>query len=142
MSRALVTVFCAGVAAWQYFTLTLPACSDCLTLTAQIAAGTADAPFVYRPLTPTILVTLGNTIPAHVAFHFVLFLWFFQLLWRWAERWGGNGLAAVALSTAALTVMLPTYYFSSYTVTEWVLWLAGLTLLTARSWPSAQPTGR
>lgn len=126
MQRWALILFCAAVSTWQYITLTLATCEDCPETIQRIVVGEIGAPFAYRLLTPQILVTLGNTVPVFAAFHFVALFLFFALLWRWCERWGGNGLAGVALATVALTLMYPTYYFSVYTVTEWVLWLAGL----------------
>lgn len=128
MNRWALTLFCAGVSTWQYITLTLATCNDCTQTIGEIVSREIGAPFAYRLLTPQLLVWMGNTPQAFAAFHFVMLVAFFALLWRWCERWGGHGLAGVALATIALTVMYPTYYFSVYTVTEWVLWLAGLEL--------------
>lgn len=139
MTRVLLCVFCATVATWQYVTVALPACSDCVYVTGQIAAGDFGAPFVYRQLTPQIIVALGNTTQVHAAFHFVVLVAFLLALWRWVDVWGGTGSTAVALVTVALIVMYPTYFFSSYAVVEWLLWLVGLLLLTARS-SSSQPS--
>lgn len=136
--KLAIITFVTCVAAWQYVTVTLSTCWDCTGRTAEIVAGVIHAPFRYRPLTPTILVTMGNTVQAHALFHLVMLFVFFWLLWGWAERWRGNGALAVALATVALSVMWPTYYFSSYTITEWVLWLSGLMLLTGR-WLSLEP---
>lgn len=131
MQRWALILFCAAVSTWQYITLTLATCGDCLQTVGEIVSGEYVAPFAYRLLTPALLVALGNTIQVVAAFHFVALFLFFALLWRWCERWGGNGLAGVALATVALTVMYPTYYFSVYTVTEWFLWLAGLHIALA-----------
>lgn len=142
MSRFFVCLFCALVSTWQYLVDVLLPCDDCLAVTAQIAAGSYDAPFVYRPLTPALLVALGNTTLAHVGFQLVMLFVFFWLLWRWCERWHGAGATGVALAALALVLMWPTYFFSTYTTTEWVLWLTGLSWLTARSSPSALPTAK
>lgn len=103
-----------------------------------IVAGDYPAPFAYRILTPALIVALGNTTPILAAFHLVMLFLFYGLLWAWAERWRGSGLAAVGIACAALSVMWSTYYFSAWAVTEWVLWLAGLMLLTGR-WLSPGP---
>lgn len=139
---ALLCLFCAAVASWQYLTITFPACADCLQVLGDIAAGTAPAPFVYRPIVPALVVALGNTRLAAGLVMLVLLFVFFRLLWAWAERWRASGAAAVALATVALGLMWPTFYFSVYSVSEWCLWLGGLLLLTRRSSPWAPPTGR
>lgn len=107
-----------------------------------IVSGDYPAPFAYRILTPALIVALGNTTPILAAFHLVMLFLFFSLLWAWAERWGSSGLAAVGIATAALSVMWSTYFFSAWTVTEWVLWLAGLMLLTGRWLSPVQPIER
>lgn len=142
MTRLTICLFCAAVASWQFLSVALPACPDCLQVTEQIAAGTANGPFVYRVLTPGILAALGNTTGTHVLFHFVGLLAFFLLLWAWAERWNGNGMASVALVAVALPTMYPTFYFSQYAIVELVLCLSGLLLLTGRWSSSAPSTGK
>lgn len=142
MTRVFLCVFCAAVATWQYVTITLATCSDCLYATEHIAAGDFVAPFVHRPLTPQIIVALGNTNEAHAQFHFVLLTLFFLAFWRWCDHLGANGSTAVAMTTIGLMVMYPTYWFSTYAVTEWLLWLTGLLLLTERSSSLQHSTGR
>lgn len=135
MNRAVLILFFALVSTWQYWNESLSQCPACTETMQEIIDGTYGAPFVYRPLTPAVLVALGNTFFVMLAFHFVMLLAFFTLLWSWSERWRGSGLASVGIATVALTVMYPTYYFSVYTVTEWVLWLVGLHLLTQKPRP-------
>lgn len=142
MHRWSVILFCALVSTWQYISVTLPACPDCTETMSAIVAGDFDAPFVNRVLIPRLIVALGNTPQVLAAFHLVMLIAFFRLLWAWAEHWRGSGLGAVALVSAALVVMWPTYYFSVWSVTEWVLWLAGLMLLTRFSSLPVQPTAK
>ena len=142
LTRLLICLFCAGVSTYQYLVDGLGPCTDCLTTTARIAAGIENAPFSYRILTPRLLVFFGNSWGVHALFQLVVLFCFMMLLWTWSARWGGNGPAAVGLASVALVLMWPTWYFSDYTSLEWVLWLAGLTLLTGRSSPSALPIER
>jgi hypothetical protein len=142
ISRIGVTVFCTLVAGWQYFTVSLANCTGCNDSLAAIVDGDQVYPFVHRLLTPYIIVSLGNTPPVLLAFHLVMLSVFFWLLWSWVERFGGDGFRAVTLVAVALAVMWPTWFYTAYTITEWVLWLSGLLLLTRRWSSSAQPTAK
>lgn len=141
-SRLMLCVFCAVVATWQYAVTSLARCGDCQANIAGIASGNFGPPFVHRPLTPALLVALGNTPEAYILFMGVMLVAFLLMLWGWVVRWGGNGAAAVGIATVVLIVMWPTYYHSVYTVTEWVLWLGGLMLLTGRWWRSEPLTAK
>lgn len=143
MIRKLPLVFfLAGVSTWQYITTSLAGCTGCLTFNTTILAGDVIGPAAYRPLTPALIVAMGNTYEALALFHFVMLVLFYALLWHWVNAWSSQGVAAVALAAVALSLMWPTYYGQSYTITEWVLWLAGLTLLTGRWSGWARRIGR
>jgi hypothetical protein len=131
MYRWPILFFCTGISTWQYLTIALKSCVDCTGAIASFAAGDGVSPFVYRVLTLKVLVWLGNTPQVLTAFHFVMLFLFFSLLWSWTEQCRGNGATAVALATVALSSMWTTYYYSAYTVTEWVLWLSGLLILVS-----------
>lgn len=136
--RQLIVVFCVMVSTWQYVVMSLEETAESLhPWLTGLLAGTIDAPFVYRPLTPAVIVALGNTPPVFIAFQFVMLYIFFMLLWGWIEHWGGIPAVGVALATVALSVMWPTYFYSVYTVTEWVLWLIGLHMLVRSPKPLA-----
>ena len=96
---------------------------------ADIASGNGEAPFAYRLLTPAILTAMGNTPQALILFHLIGFGVFFALLGLWASKWHVDPLLSMCLAALALIVMFSTYYFSSYSVMEWNLLLAGLLLL-------------
>jgi len=128
MTKWLIILFCAFVSEWQYITTVLPFC-DCNARFALIASGQDAAPFVYRVLTPGILLLLGNSLMALAVFHLVMLIAFLGLLWAWVEQWTQQGIAAVALATLALSLMYPTWSISEYTITEWVLWLSALHVL-------------
>lgn len=140
MTRWLVILFCAAVSTWQFVSVALPAC-DCMYFVDRVATGDITAPFAYRVLMPWLIVVLGDTPYVMVVLHLIGLLLFFPLLWWWSERWGGNGMAAVALATVALTVMYPVA-FAVNMVSEWTLWLIGLWLLTALSSRSGLQTAK
>lgn len=127
--RLACIVFCTLFSTWQYLVITLATCGDCMTQMERIVQFRGDAPFAYRLLTPAILVVMGNTPQAFAIFHLALFALFFILLWIWARRWRVNPVLVLLLTTCALVIMLQTFYFSSYTLTEWVLLLCALCLL-------------
>lgn len=129
MTKWLIILFCALVSEWQFITQALPNC-ECNARFAQIVAGTDISPFVYRVLTPAIIVALGNSLMALAVFHLVMLIVFFALLWAWVDQWNHQGLAATALATLALSAMYPTWYISEYTITEWVLLLLALQCLS------------
>lgn len=131
MAKWLIILFCTLVSEWQYVNTVLRTCAACYERTAAIADGAANFPFVYRVLTPSVLVAMGNTPEAWALFHLVMLFVFFALLWAWVEQWNGQGMAAVALSAVALSVMYVTWYYSEYTITEWVLFLSALLLLSS-----------
>jgi hypothetical protein len=129
MKNVAAIIFCALIATWQYVVVTLADCGDCNLRMQQIAQGHSQAPFAYRVLTPHIIMAMGNTAQALVIFHLMSFATFFILLGMWARRWNAPPVPIYFICALAMVVMLPTYYFSAYTVMEWNLWLCGLLLL-------------
>lgn len=128
--KALCTiVFCTLFAAWQYVTVAIPSCPDCPQHMDAIVNGTADAPFVYRVLTPAIVVAMGNTFQAYTLYHLILFAIFFSLLWVLARRARIAPVGVLLLATVVLVVTMPTYYFSMWSIIEWNLLAVGLLLL-------------
>lgn len=138
MRRWILIIFCAIVSVWQYTTLVLASCFDCQDLFSKIVTGDMGGPWAYRVLTPTIIVGLGNTMQVWAAFHLVMLVVFFSLLWLWVEHWSGNGDHAVALATIALSLMYSNWHFSAFTIVEWSFWLAGLLLMLKASPESNQ----
>lgn len=130
-AKWLIILFCTLISEWQYLTTALMGCTTCYDRMQRIVDGIATPPFAYRLLTPHILVAMGNTPEAWALFHLIMLFLFFALLWSWVEQWNRSGIAAVALTTLALSVMYQTWYYSEYSITEWVLLLAALLLLSS-----------
>jgi hypothetical protein len=102
-------------------------------MVADIVEGRAPAPFAYRLLVPYILYTAGNTLAVHLAWYAVTLSIFYMLLWTWAARWNARPIAAVALAALVFQIMLATFHYGSYSTLEWILWLAGLLLITGKN---------
>jgi hypothetical protein len=130
--KYLIILFCASISSYQYMVANLANCNDCNSAMVAILEGHHVYPFIYRRLTPLIIVALGNTPQTLIAFHWFCLVAFFWLLWNWCERWGGRGAMGVLLATVALVVMWPTWFFSAYTVLEWVFLLVGFSLAAKR----------
>jgi hypothetical protein len=141
MAKFLVLIFCTLVSEWQYINTTLATCvPDCTTRLASIANGTESAPFAYRILTPKIVMALGGDIYALALFHLIGLFIFFALLYKWVSLWTQQGTLAITLATVALSVMYPTWYFSEYMLTEWILFLSALLVLSSWRRSTAKPT--
>lgn len=132
MSKILVILFCTAVSEWQYINNVLATCTDCVSRMASIVNGTDVYPFVYRVLTPKLVMLLGGDLYALALFHLIGLFVFFALLYLWVEQWQRQqGILAVALATITLSVMYPTWYFSEYTLTEYILFLLALLVLSS-----------
>ncbi len=126
-----------------YYALTIAEAGRnvCLQHTADIVAGREFSPFVYRLLTPVLLVAAGNTAVVHLAFLALMTALFLALLdayfayWRMPPVW----LVLVALM---LPMTFQAWYCSQYEMTEVVLLLCGLFLLTRHWSSSAHSTGK
>lgn len=130
MTRSIFAIlFCTLVSTWHYITLSLATCTECPERMTNIVEGHEVAPHAYRLLAPHIIAALGNTPQAFALYHLVMFAMFFSLLWLWARRWQIEPLVVVPLAALAISVMMPTWYFSVWAVMEWNLWLCGLLLL-------------
>lgn len=91
----------------------------------------ADAPFVYRRLTPTLLSIGDGSLNIYLGLHFIGRLLLFGLSAVWVLRWRGNAMATAPLLVMILTVMFQTWYSSDYVLTEGVIILAGWLLITS-----------
>lgn len=129
MTRLMLTTFCTLFSTWQYIVLSLAECANCARRMQDIVDGSMSAPFVYRQLTPQIIVALGDTPLALVGYQAVVFALFYGLLWTWARRWGVLPLVMLPLFAMVIAIMMPTYYASLYTSLEWTLWLFALLVL-------------
>ena len=131
LRRFAILIFCTLVCTWQYVMVVLTPCTDCNEFLLRIVQGQVQSPFSYRLLTPYIIIAMGNTPQALAIFHLVMFAVFFCLLWKWAASWHVDPLLPMALATAAMPIMLQTYWQAAYAITEWDLWVLGLLLLFA-----------
>lgn len=122
MKTVLLWLFCTVYTLWQYITINLATC-DCLEWVNTIVQRTANAPFVYRIFAPLALDAMGNTPLAWIAWQAIWIGFFFALLWRWAQYWRVNPMLILPLFALIISVMLPTFYFSAYTLMEWDFWL-------------------
>ncbi len=125
---------------YSYIEIVLPRFDDVQPGMAAIMSGTALSPYVYRVLTPAVIIGLGNTFGAYILFHGVMFALFFTLLHLWLRRWRVNRLGIFVVAMM-FPVMFEAWWFASYSITEVVLFLCGLLLLTRRSSSPARSTG-
>lgn len=140
-TRFLLTAFCTLFSTWQWYALSFVACGNCMDRMQSIVDMQDGAPFVYRQLTPQIIVALGNTPQVILGFQVVMFALFYILLWIWCQRWCVAPVAVLPLVAMITAVMMPTYYFSLYTLPEWNFVLCALLLLPR--WSSLAPlTGK
>jgi len=121
----ILWLLCTLYSIWQYLTISLAHCPDCFLRVEAIAAGQAEAPFAYRIFAPMILQYLGNTPMTWLIWQGCCIGMFYALLWRWARYWQVNPSVVLLLASLAFGVMLPTFYFSAYSILEWDLWLCG-----------------
>lgn len=131
----------AAFTTYSYIAIVLPHFGDVQAGTAAIANGTALSPYVYRILSPTMIVGLGNQFGSHILFHSIMFTIFFSLLNVWLVRWRLNRMTLFLVATM-FPVMFEAWWFASYTITEAILFLCGLLLLTRPSSSSARSTAR
>jgi hypothetical protein len=135
MKRFSLTVFCILFSTWQYLILSLATCIECPARMAEIANGTIDAPFAYRILTPAIIVAMGNSLGAIALFQLAMITLFYVLLWQWCKRLKLSPYTMLPLFAMVMAIMMPSYYFSLYTLPEWNFVLCGL-LCLPDSWQS------
>lgn len=117
---------------YSYIEIVLPRFDIVQPGMAAIMNGTALSPYAYRVLTPAIIAGLGNTFGAYILFHGVMFAVFFALLDAWLRRWRVNRLGIFVVAMM-FPVMFEAWWYASYSITEAVLFLCGLLLLTRRS---------
>lgn len=124
---------------YSYIQIVLPRFDIVQPGMAAIMDGTALSPYAYRVLTPAVIVGIGNTYGAYILFHGVMFAAFFTLLNLWLWRWRVNRLG-IFLVAMMFPVMFEAWWYASYSITEAVLFLCGLLLLTRRSSSPAPST--
>lgn len=103
----------------------------------RIASGQALSPYVYRVLTPSILMAFGNSLLGYLLFHIVMIGVFYALLERWLARWHRHP-ALIWLAALFFAVAFDSWYFSVYSFTELVMVLCALLWLTRHSSSSAR----
>lgn len=125
---------------YSYIQIVLPRFDIVQPGMAAIMDGTALSPYAYRVLTPAVIVGLGNSYAAYILFHGVMFAVFYTLLNLWLRRWRVNRLGMFVVAMM-FPVMFEVWWYASYSITEVVLFLCGLLLLTQRSSSPERSTG-
>lgn len=138
MARLLLILFCTLLSTRYYMTVSLAQCvPDCIEAAQQIADGTATPPFAYRIFIPKLLSLWGITLETVLIYQATMFAIFYTLLIPWCHRWRASPAVVLSLICLATITMMPTWYNSIYTVSEWNLWL--LALLVLPPWRRSAP---
>jgi len=87
LQLVLLVFACALISTWQWWRFGLPItppCFDCAYTVNdradEIMRNVADAPFVYRRLTPTLLSLGDGSLNVYLAFHFIARLLLFAVV--------------------------------------------------------------
>ncbi len=129
----ILSLLLALLGTHDYIRHYMAVCGDCeyvsVKMSDGIVAGTQNAPFAYRILTPYLLYALGGSWVAIVAFHFVGRFALYILAGLWVGSWNGAVWVAVLLVHAFMQLAHYTWYESDYALTEAVLILTGWLLI-------------
>lgn len=125
MNRISIILFCTLIFTWAYGLLALSHPAT-LGLPVAILEGEAGAPFAYRILTPWLLSVIGITLESAILWHGLCYALMLVSLARWSQQEKFNFEYSAMLITLAALTMLPTWYGSTYAVTEWALFALGL----------------